>query len=108
MAVISAEAEKVLLDSAPTGETNAAQLKDIIAGTDIKEPTARKVAGELMKDGKLRRKGEGVKGDPHVFWKPSPIPFRTTPSPGSAETNPGSGTQPGASPVTVSPPAGVP
>lgn len=94
--VVTAAVEKVLLDAAPDGEANAASITALIAGAvpAIKESTARKVANQLLADGKLLRKGDGKKGSPHLFWRAQQVSFRTTPSPGEAESNPGPSAQP--------------
>lgn len=87
-AVISSEIEKHLLGAAPGEEANALQMTQLLAGTEFNETTARKVAGKLVQSGQLRRKGEGKKGDPQVYWRGSTDSFHPTPSHRSAETNP--------------------
>ncbi len=84
--VVTAAVEKVLLEGAPDEEAGAAAILTLISGTTFKESTARKAANQLVADGKLRRKGEGKKGDPHLYWRPDSC--HTTPSPeGAASSN---------------------
>ena len=87
-AVISSAVEKTLLEGAPTEETSAVPVVQLIDPTKVKESTARKVATKLVDEGKLKRKGGGKKGDPHLYWRDGADSFRTTPPPTGTETNP--------------------
>lgn len=78
--VSSAAAEAVILQAAPASEAEALPVPDLIAGSDIKRTTAHAVAKKLVSDGKLRETGQGVRGDPHRYWR-AEIHSSGTPSP---------------------------
>lgn len=79
--VVTSAAEKILLEGAPTTEAEALPISTLIAGTDVKEATARKAAKKLLAEGSLKEVGEGVKGAPKRFWKSPPIGSFPTPPP---------------------------
>jgi hypothetical protein len=79
--VVTAAAERVLLENAPTSEGEALTIVALIEGTDIKEPTARKAARKLVTEGRLRETGDGVRGSPKRYWKLPPTDSDTTPTP---------------------------
>jgi hypothetical protein len=79
--VVTAAAERVLLENAPTSEGEALTIVALIEGTDIKEPTARKAARKLVTEGRLRETGDGVRGSPKRYWKLPATDSDTTPTP---------------------------
>lgn len=79
--VVTSAAEKILLESAPTTEAEALPISALIAGTDVKEATARKAAKKLLAEGSLKEVGEGVKGAPKRYWRSSPMDSFSTPPP---------------------------
>lgn len=79
--VVSAAVEQVLLQNAPTAEADALAIPDLIKGSDVKEPTARKVAKKMVADGKLHETGDGVRGSPRRYWKSPPTDSDSTRSP---------------------------
>jgi hypothetical protein len=79
--VVTAAAEKVLLQNAPTSEGEALPISTLIQGTEIKEPTARKAAKKLVTEGSLKEAGDGVKGSPKRYWKAPPADSDTTHTP---------------------------
>jgi putative DNA primase/helicase len=79
--VVTAAAEKVLLQNAPASECEALPISTLIQGTEIKEPTARKAAKKLVTEGSLKETGDGVKGSPRKYWKAPPADSDTTHTP---------------------------
>lgn len=67
--VVATAAEGIILKNAPLAEGDALPITGLIDGTSIKASTARKVADDLVTRGQLRRRGEGKKGDPFLYWK---------------------------------------
>jgi archaellum biogenesis ATPase FlaH len=67
--IANAAAEEVILQNAQTIEEQALTIADLIAGSDIKKTTAHTVVKKLVADGKLMETGEGVRGNPHRYWK---------------------------------------
>lgn len=86
--VVTAAAEKVLLENAPATEAEALPISELIKGTDIKEPTARKAAKKLVSEGQLKETGDGVKGSPRRYWKDQGADSNTTHSPMECGMNP--------------------
>jgi hypothetical protein len=70
--VVATAAEGIILANAPLAEGDALPITGLIDGTSIKASTARKVADDLVTRGQLRRRGEGRKGDPYLYWRVAP------------------------------------
>lgn len=79
--VVTAAAEKVLLQNAPASECEALAISTLIQGTEIKEATARKAAKKLVTEGALKETGDGVKGSPRKYWKAPAADSDTTHTP---------------------------
>lgn len=86
--VVMSQVEKQIANRAPATEPEAKSIADLIDGTDIKEPTARKVIDKMVHEGTLRRTGEGKKGTPFRYYRAAQILSYTAPSIRVEETNP--------------------
>jgi hypothetical protein len=72
-AVAEAEAREAILEAAPTEETEAMSLEDLLETTGVGRTTAQEAIKALLETGELRRAGEGVKGSPYRFWRPNDL-----------------------------------
>ena len=71
VAVAKAEAREAILEVVPTSETVAVtfdRLREII---DLGRTTTQKAIDTLLGAGELRRVGEGKKGSPYRYWRPT-------------------------------------
>jgi hypothetical protein len=69
--VAESEAREAILEAAPTSEAAAVNLNMLLMVTDLGRTTAQKAIESLLEAGKLRRTGEGVKGSPYRYWRPT-------------------------------------
>jgi predicted transcriptional regulator len=70
-AVAESEAREAILEAAPTSEAAAVSLNFLLMVTNLGRTTAQKAIEALLEAGELRRVGEGVKGSPYRFWRPT-------------------------------------
>jgi len=73
-AVAESEAREAILEAAPTSEAVAVSLNMLLMVTDLGRTTAQKAIEALLEAGELRRVGEGKKGSPYRYWRPSSRP----------------------------------
>ena len=72
-AVAEAEVREAILEVAPTEESEAMSLEDLLETTGVGRTTAQEAIKELLETGELRRVGEGVRGDPRRYWRPNDL-----------------------------------
>jgi hypothetical protein len=72
-AVAEAEAREAILKAAPTEESEAMSLEDLLETTGVGRTTAQEAIKALLETGELRRAGEGVKGSPYRLWRPNDL-----------------------------------
>jgi hypothetical protein len=70
-AVAESEAREAILEAAPTSEAAAVNLTMLLMVTGLGRTTAQKAIEALLEAGKLRQVGEGVKGSPYRYWRPT-------------------------------------
>ena len=70
-AVAESEAREAILEAAPTSEAAAVNLTMLVMVIGLGRTTAQKAIDSLLEAGKLRRVGEGVKGSPYRYWRPT-------------------------------------
>ena len=65
------EARETILETVPTSEAVAMGLTMLLMVTGLGRTTAQKAIESLLEAGELRRVGEGKKGSPYRYWRPT-------------------------------------
>ena len=93
-AVASDEAHDAIRKTAPTSEAEAMTEREILDAADVKRTVGQEVLRSLVEAGILTRIGEGKRGSPYRYWKPSEKDSAGTPV-DAAESNEVIFTEPG-------------
>jgi hypothetical protein len=70
-AVAEREAREAVLARVPSSEGDALTFDDLLNATGCSRSTLQRAVDHHVEAGSLKRKGEGKKGDPYRFWRPS-------------------------------------
>ena len=69
-AVAAEEARAAVLMAAPANEDGAMREADLLSAADVKRTVGQGAIREHIDAGRLRRVGEGKRGDPFRYWRP--------------------------------------